>query len=138
MTLYDHLGPNENIRPALCEGGEDFFMSPFFAVVSASILKITGLWKFPLCKFFQFLGPRPKGRDKRGTAGRTLDPAAAVQIRSSGILTVRFVVCKTHITVWAFHRLSAGAAGHKAAISPPVHEQHHLLPVRQPVLDQPF
>ena len=30
MTLYDHLGPNENIRPALCEGGEDFFMSPFF------------------------------------------------------------------------------------------------------------
>ena len=70
VSLYDHLGPDQDVRAPLREGGEDLLMSPFFCSRVRVHPKHAGSRELPLCELFQLLSPGPERRDKRGSAGR--------------------------------------------------------------------
>ena len=136
MSLYDHLGPDEDVRLPRREGGEDLLVSPLARGGVHVHPQDSRPGKHGLCHLLRLLGPHPESGDVGGAAGRT-------PVRHGDLIpaVVAFqppipVQGQAHVAVGTFHRLSAGAAGHEIGVAPPVDEQHGLLPLLQSPLHQ--
>ncbi len=136
MTLYDHLGTKKNIRLPVGKTVQYLFIAVFCPCAVRIHPKNPCPRELSVNRLFDLLRSRTETKNIFGTAFRAASGSRPGVTAVMAYQLPARMFRKRHITMGAFHHISARTAGNKSGISPPVQKQDALFPLCQPFLQQ--